>query len=416
MCHRRPLTRFGRDPQDWLSVGPPRAGGAGESSPLHSDKDSPAVPIVAPRVMYLINAMDIGGVEIGLLRLIDGGFFSPFSSLSVVALSIGSGGLLLGLDSRAAVSWHTALTARQLTLARTLVLLPRLYRLVRSQNPDVLVMSLPQANVIGRVAGRLAGVPCIAAFEHNTSLRREYLRLILRLTSSVVTAVLYDSDATARAASRYFWQPTHRPWHWVPLFATAGPPPTRVPRVEPPYRVLTVARLEDQKNLKAAIEAIGALRQEGVDVRYDIVGSGSLEGDLKKQALLLGIEEAIHLNGFRADWRDLAAKADVYFQPSIREGACLAALEAMQCGLPVVGTPTGGLVDYAKAGRCVWLTDGFTTTDLTVALRTVLQQPALRESLMRAGASFLATHFSPAVVEDRYRAVSQALCAQGANR
>jgi glycosyltransferase involved in cell wall biosynthesis len=363
----------------------------------------------AKRVVYLINTLDIGGAELGLLRLIDGGFFSASSEVSIVALSAGGGALVPFLEARAGTLSYSALTEESLTLARTLALVPRLYRRLRNLKPDVLMMSLPHANVVGRLAGKLARVPAIVAFEHNTRLRRDYLRPALRLTSPAVSAVLYDCEATRRAASNYYLRSSARPWHWVPLFTASSRPGTRTPRVTPPYRILTVARLERQKNLTPAIDAIRALRDDGLDVQYDIVGAGTLAPELANQIRHLGLQGAVRLVGFRAEWADLASRSDVYLQPSTWEGACLAALEAIQYGLPVIGTPTGGLVEYAQAGHCVWLSGGFTAAELATSIRTVLSQPTVRESLIQSGASYLEKEYSVIAVRDRYRTVAQSI-------
>lgn len=363
----------------------------------------------APRVVYLINALDVGGAEVGLLRLIDGGFFSASSEVSIVALSVGGGALVPALEARTGSLSYSALTEGPLTIARTLALLPRLYRLLRDLKPDVLMMSLPQANVLGRVAGQLTRVPSIVTFEHNTRLRRRLLHPALRLTSPAVSAVLYDCEATRRASSKYYLRPGGRPWHWVPLFTASSHPQPRPLRVTPPYHILTVGRLERQKNLTAAIDAIGALRDSGLDVQYNIVGAGSLGRELTDQIRRRGLKGAVHLVGPRAEWGDLASRSDVYLQPSAWEGAGLAALEAMQHGLPVIGTPTGGLVDYAQAGHCVWLSAGFTAADLTKSIHMVLSQPAVRESLILSGASYLEREYSAIVVRDRYRAVAQSI-------
>jgi glycosyltransferase involved in cell wall biosynthesis len=134
-----------------------------------------------------------------------------------------------------------------------------------------------------------------------------------------------------------------------------------------------------------------------------------MESELNDRIHLLGLQGIVRLAGFHADWRELAAQSDVYLQPSIREGACLAALEAMQHGLPVIATPTGGLIDYARAGDCVWLTSGFAVTDIAASITAVLSQPAKRESLSKAGAAYLQEEYSPAAVRDLYNVAAQGI-------
>ena len=360
-------------------------------------------------VVYLINTLDVGGAELGLVRLVDDGFFVNSPSVTVVALSVGGGSLIPIVEATGELVTWQALTDRPLTIARAIALLPVLYRLLRTRNPAVLMMSLPHANVVGRLAGALARVPEIIAVEHSAGLRRRYLHPALRLTSPVVSAVLYDCEATRRFAFRHYFRAANKAWHWIPLFRLSSPVLNRVARKEPPYRVLTVARLEAVKNIEGAIDAIARLRREGIDVEYDIVGSGSLWASLADQIRQADLERTVHLVGFRADWSDLATRADAYLQPSFREGACLAALEAMQYGLPVVGTPVGGLVDYARSGQCVWLATGFSAPELATAVGAVLGQPAVADSLTRSGTSIPEAEYSAAAIRARYREVARSI-------
>lgn len=368
------------------------------------------------RLLYLINTFDIGGAEIGLLRLLDGGFFDSFASTSVVALSAGSGGLVPSLEERRARIQGTALSYRTLsdrplTIAGALSLIPTLYRLVRATAPDVLLMSLSHSTVLGRVVGKLAGVPTLASFEHHTSLRREYMKVALLATSPAANVVLYDCEATREAArSGYYVRSSRRRWYWVPLFSS--PPQeasAEVSRETPPYRVLTVGRLESVKNLSAAIRSVGELRASGVDVEYDIVGSGSLKPELVGQIQREGLEGAVRLAGFQSDWRHLAGRADVYLQPSLSEGACLVALEAMQLHLPVVATPVGGLVDYAREAQCVLLANGCTSADIAYALRIALLEPALRNALARRGFDYVQSRYAPDIVRSHYKVAASGL-------
>ena len=59
----------------------------------------------------------------------------------------------------------------------------------------------------------------------------------------------------------------------------------------------------------------------------------------------------------REDTADFYRSLDVFVMPSFQEGLCIAALEAMACGCPVVTTPCGGPEEYVLDGE-----NGFFTT------------------------------------------------------
>src|SRR3981081_289315 len=90
-----------------------------------------------------------------------------------------------------------------------------------------------------------------------------------------------------------------------------------------------------------------------------VVGSGESAGVLDQTEALLrltrnsGLLEVIHFVGRVDDQRllDYYAAADVFALPSSSEAQGIVALEAMACGLPVVATAVGGLLETIDDGR-----------------------------------------------------------------
>lgn len=130
-----------------------------------------------PRLLYFLNAFDRGGAELSLLFLTRNRFFAPFDA-RVVAISRGDGGLereLAASDLGAEALFSSdCMTWRHMAAA-----LPRLVGLLRHQRPAILILSLPQANIVGRIAACLTGVPVVVSFEHNTRLSRRLFRTAL---------------------------------------------------------------------------------------------------------------------------------------------------------------------------------------------------------------------------------------------
>ena len=76
-----------------------------------------------------------------------------------------------------------------------------------------------------------------------------------------------------------------------------------------------------------------------------------LEEDLKKLAKNLGVENNIHFLGFRGDMPEVLAASDIFVMPSFREGVPRSILEAMDLGLPCVGSKTRGIADLIDEGK-----------------------------------------------------------------
>ncbi|MEJ0093711.1 MAG: glycosyltransferase family 4 protein [Methylocella sp.] len=123
--------------------------------------------------------------------------------------------------------------------------------------------------------------------------------------------------------------------------------------------ILTVTRLaesEREKNVDKMVRAVAVLRQKLPDVRYDIIGDGSLLPELKKLAKDLGVDDVVRFYGRVDDAELLAAyeRASVFAMPSNKEGFGIVYLEAWQHGLPVICSSIGASSEIVADG-----VDGF---------------------------------------------------------
>lgn len=112
--------------------------------------------------------------------------------------------------------------------------------------------------------------------------------------------------------------------------------------------VLSVGELNKNKNHEVIIKAIAKI--DGKNIHYFIAGKGELKDYLSNLSIKLGIENRVHLLGFRKDIAELCEVADIFCFPSKREGLGLSALEAMACGLPILTSNIHGINDYSIEG------------------------------------------------------------------
>lgn len=112
--------------------------------------------------------------------------------------------------------------------------------------------------------------------------------------------------------------------------------------------LLSVGELNENKNHQVIIKALAKLND--ANVHYAIAGNGDKKEFLLTLAQELGVQEQVHLLGFRKDIPELNYCSDVFCLPSHREGLGLAAIEAMACGLPIITSNVHGINDYSKDG------------------------------------------------------------------
>jgi D-inositol-3-phosphate glycosyltransferase len=185
--------------------------------------------------------------------------------------------------------------------------------------------------------------------------------------------------------------------------------------IDPEQRlVLFAGRLQPHKGPDIAIEALAHLPS---DVRLVVVGGPSGAGLEHPEALAdlasgLGVADRVSLlppvaQAQLADWY---VAADVVCVPSHSESFGLVALEAQACGTPVVAAAVGGLSTAVVDGVTGLLVNGHAPAHYARALRTLLDDPALRGT-MGAKAAVHAAGFSWEVTTDRLLATYAAAVA-----
>src|SRR6266540_601489 len=156
-----------------------------------------------------------------------------------------------------------------------------------------------------------------------------------------------------------------------------------------PGRLMTTASADvPMKGLPHLLEALAKVRTERDDAHLVVIGRP--KGKSRIPALLdrLGIRQAVEFVGGVTTERivDLYAEAEVACVPSLYEGFSLPAVEAMACGVPVVGT-TGGAVPevigtHEETGLLVRPAD---PSALASAILRALGDAGLRARLGAAG-------------------------------
>lgn len=145
------------------------------------------------------------------------------------------------------------------------------------------------------------------------------------------------------------------------------------------FHIVTAAELNDNKNQKAIIEAVGSLPQK--DIYYSICGKGVRETFLREQIKEKGLEKRIRLLGFRTDMEEILQTADCFAFPSYREGFGVAAVEALLCGVPLVAADNRGTREYALEGKNAIICRADSVSAFAGAIDRLYQDRELRRKM-----------------------------------
>lgn len=113
-------------------------------------------------------------------------------------------------------------------------------------------------------------------------------------------------------------------------------------------KIVSVGRLDKQKNHIIAIEAIKNLIFKGYNIEYKIIGDGPLKKELEYFIRKFNVEKNIKLLGIKDKVYDELSKNDIFLMPSLKEGFGLAMIEAMAAGLPIICSNIPVFADIIK--------------------------------------------------------------------
>ncbi|MCW2993585.1 MAG: glycosyl transferase group 1 [Conexibacter sp.] len=175
----------------------------------------------------------------------------------------------------------------------------------------------------------------------------------------------------------------------IPNGVDAAPPRTMEPDARP--TILTVSRLEDRyKGHDVLLAALPEIRAAVPDVRWVIVGDGSLRPELEARAAELGLAEVVSFAGAVSDaerdtWLE---RATAFVMPTrvpgpgkAGEGFGIVFLEAAARGLPSVAGRVPGVVDAVEDGVSGLLVDPEDAGDVARATIALLGDRARAAAL-----------------------------------
>lgn len=162
---------------------------------------------------------------------------------------------------------------------------------------------------------------------------------------------------------------------------TFSTPPCRDPHPQCPV-LLSIGRLVPAKNLGNVISALARLKDR--QWRYDVVGDGPERDTLQALASRLGVADRVHFMGQQQCVAPYLARSDLFLMPSRHEGFGIAAVEAMNAGLPIVASDIPGLREVVgPTGAPLVLPSDICA--IATAINGLLDDPDRRATLGRIG-------------------------------
>ena len=358
-------------------------------------------------ILHIVPSFEVGGMENGLINLING--MDPCRFRHSLCVLSGEGGAVRRIRAECDVFKLRKLPGNDFSIPF------RIARRFCAQRPNIVRTYSWGAWGEGLTAGWLMGRRVLIHSEHGFSnlgihpptLRRALgQRLAARFTNTVVAVTEPIRTALIERVGM-------RPEKVVTI--ENGVDTTRfVPRAGDDLReslgipkgvclVGTVARLDPIKNIGSVIAALPELPT----VHYLIVGEGPELGSLRALVVALCLSSRVHFLGARDDVAQLMSILDLFILPSDNEGCSNTLLEAMSTAVPVIASAVGGtptLIKHYVTGILIAPNDA---RAMVRHIRSYLDDPSRFRDIGRAARISVMRNHSLAEMIRRYEQVCE---------
>jgi glycosyltransferase involved in cell wall biosynthesis len=335
-------------------------------------------------ILHVISKLPVGGVENLLLTVLQNSdrhkFFPVVCSLSDKG-EIGKEIEELGVE---------VFCLHKLKHRFDWTIVKNIYNLIKQKNINVVFSYQYHANLYGRLAARLAHVPCIIASVHNVyTIDRKIHRRIInkylgRFTDKIVAVsktvkdeiLRYDGVSDSKVEIIYNGIDINR-------FLDMNRNSTRNKlgiALDTPV-IGTVGRLTFQKGQRYLLEAVHQVKEKFPQIVLLMVGDGPMKDELRDYAKTLNVHDTVIFTGTRRDIPSLLAAMDIFVLSSLWEGLSISLIEAMAAGKPVIATdipPFREVVNTEKIGILIPPKHSEAIAD---AIELLLRNKNLAESL-----------------------------------
>ena len=269
----------------------------------------------------------------------------------------------------------------------------RLARTLREIRPDVVDTSLFFSNTIFTMLKPFFGYAVITG-EHNSGDAKPMLmRLVSRALAPLKFTIVADSKMVASFVSETEHIPLRRfsvIYNGVDLKAIekegveyAGK--RNAMRAElgikpGEFVFLNVSRMVKQKRQELAVEGFRIFSKKHPGYRLLFVGDGPRMSAVKEKVKVCGLESQVIFAGESTNVHRFYAIADAFLLTSQREGFCIAGMEALAFGLPLISTKVGGVVEYVREGENGYFISSFKPEAVSEAMEKIVSTDIVRMS------------------------------------
>lgn len=261
----------------------------------------------------------------------------------------------------------------------------KLRRIIKKISPDVVVSFIGKSNLRTIAATRGTGIPAVVSVRSNPAreIGTGWKRILTFLLFGMAEGVVLQTTEAKDFFPEYIKKKA------IVLQNSLNPEFIRpVYKGEKQKEIVSVGRMDANKNQRMLIEAFAPLAKEFPEWKVSLYGDGSAREELESRVAELGLTEHIFFKGLQSEIARKIETASIFVLTSKQEGMPNALIEAMVLGIPAISTdcPCGGPRDLIVPGENGILIPVDDAEALTDSLRRLMREDALREKLAKNAA------------------------------
>ncbi|KDE21578.1 glycosyl transferase family 1 [Acetobacter aceti 1023] len=286
-----------------------------------------------------------------------------------------------------------------------------LRRKLAAWHPTQIWTSLTRSTLIGQQVGRSLRVPVIS-WQHNAFLKPGNVRL-LRAAKSLSKLWVCDSECVADITRTRLKLPASRVMSWPVFQASPEVKPAQLWQRGEVIRAGSLGRLHIAKGYDILCTALKRLQSYTSLPAFEVTVAGEGQERVHLEQMVKDLKLTnIRFAGFASSSEHFLQTQHLYLQPSRREGFCIAMHEAMQVGLPVIGTDVGEMDRSIIENVTGWKIKPEDPVMLADTLATVLAHPERLAQVGQSARQFVLEKFSKEKFFENGDAIFQRLARQ----
>ncbi|WP_162246044.1 MULTISPECIES: glycosyltransferase [unclassified Aureimonas] len=163
-----------------------------------------------------------------------------------------------------------------------------------------------------------------------------------------------------------------------------------------------IGRFSEEKGPLDFVTLAETLVVAGSSAHFAVFGSGPMETEMRIRCQTGAARHRIVFHGYISDVRDAFGAVDILVLPSRTDGRPVAVMEAGASGVPVIGSPVGGIPEMIADGVNGWIAGPGDVERISALIAELHHSPSRLASLRASARAYAESHFNEDLMLDTY--------------